>query len=557
MRIGPIACIIAASAVVGPGLASPSAADNPVTIDVVVTDAKARPIKNLQPGDLDLTDSGEGRAVDSVRLQSNEKRVIGIFLDEFHVSPGASTTRARTALMHFIDTRLRDGDTFAIVKPLDPLHAITFVQDLEIVRQAIAAFEGRQGDYTPRTEFERNFLSRDPRTAEVTRAQVVSAALQALAQRLGDQHEGRKALIFVSQGFRPAQPRAIVYAANSNGVAIHPVDPDPGPADHESLLRSMAEQTGGYASINEPDLAPALAQVASDLDHYFEVTFTSSSPDDGRFHPVQVRVKQPGAQARARSGYWTTNAALADAAAKANTPRITLGFRPTRASPYIRPWIGLSRGPGGLTTVTVTWEAGAPAPRNQRVTTILVKATNSDGTVLFENRLGPGDGDRATFDAPPGFIALELELHTSSGQALDTDYRSLSVPNLLVTKPTIATPQVIRTRTARQFSDASQDPEAQPSASRTFSRTERLLVRVPAYADGDTVPSVTARLLNRRGVAMRELPPVAAPLAAGTVQFDLPLASLAPDEYRLELVAANPAGPRDEAREILTFHVTH
>jgi hypothetical protein len=56
---------------------------------------------------------------------------------------------------------------------------------------------------------------------------------------------------------------------------------------------------------------------------------------------------------------------------------------------------------------------------------------------------------------------------------------------------------------------------------------------------------------------MRQLQPVAAPLPPGTVQFDLPLASLAPDEYRVELAAVNPEGPRDEATELLPFRVTN
>jgi hypothetical protein len=41
------------------------------------------------------------------------------------------------------------------------------------------------------------------------------------------------------------------------------------------------------------------------------------------------------------------------------------------------------------------------------------------------------------------------------------------------------------------------------------------------------------------------------------VQFDLPLASLAPDEYRVELSAANETGPRDEAKELISIRVTN
>jgi VWFA-related protein len=532
-------------------------AQDAISLDVVITDAKSQPLKNLAPGDLELTDAGELRAVDAVRAQTGGGRIIGIFLDEFHVRAGDATMRARAALNHLVDTRLRDGDLVALVKPLDPLHAITFTQDRALIRKVIADFEGHAGDYTPRTEFERNFMSRDPKTADAARAQVVWAALQSLARRLGAQQPGRKALIFVSEGFRPTQPRAIVYAANRNGVAIYPLDPHPEASDDESLLRSIAEQTGGTASINDADLAPAVGQAIGDLDHYFVLSFAPSGPADGRFHPVQVRVKRPGVQARSRSGYWAPDAAVAAAAAKAAAARPSLPFRATRSSPYIRPWIGMARGPGGLTRVMVTWEAGTTPPRNQRVASIVVKAIAQDGTVLFEERVGAGDVDRATFDAPPGSIALEMAIQSSSGTDLDTDYRNISVPNLQVTRPTFATPQVLRTRNARDFAEMSQNVDAVPVASRTFSRTERLLIRVPAYGPGNNTPVVTARLLNRRSIPMRELQMVEAPLPPGTVQFDLPLASLAPDEYRVELAAANPTGPRDEAKEMVPFRVTN
>jgi VWFA-related protein len=537
--------------------ATVDATGEPITLDVVVTDAQARPLKDLRPSDLELTDAGELRDVDAVRLQSGGGRIVGVFLDEFHVRAGDATVRARAALTHLVDTLLRDGDMVALVKPLDPLHAITFTQDRALIRNVIASFNGHAGDYTPRTEFERNYMSRDPRTAERTRAQVVSAALQSLTRRLGEQQSVRKALIFVSEGFRPPQPRAIVYAANRNGVAFYALDPHPEPADDEPMMRAIAEQTGGAASINDPDLAPAIAQAMADLDHYFVLSFTRSGPEDGRFHPVQVRIKRAGAQARARSGYWAPDARLAAAAAKAVAPRNVLPLRPSHSSPYIRPWIGMSRGPDGLTSVTVTWESGAVPPRNQRVASIAVRAISNDGTVLFEDHVGAGETDRATFNAPPGYIAIEMAIQSTNGTALDTDYRSVSVPNLRVTRPTLATPQVLRTRTAREFTETSQNLDAVPVASRAFSRTERLLIRVPAYGPGATIPVVTARLLNRRGMPMRELQAVAAPLPTGTVQFDLPLASLAPDEYRVEFAAVNATGPKDEAREIVAFRVTN
>ncbi len=539
-----------------PATLAAGAAEGPITLDIVVTDAKARPIKDLKPADFELVDSGEGRPVENVRLQAGGSRVLAIFLDEYHVQTGDSTVRARAALTQFVHTQLRDGDTIAVMKPLDPLNAISLTQDRNTVLQAIATFEGRKGDYAARSTFEENFISRDPGTAEVSRAQVVTSALQALATRLGEKGSARKALILVSEGFSPALPRVIVYAANRHGVAIHSIDPHSEPAQNESTLRTLADQTGGSASINQVDLSPVLNQAVADLDGHYVITYQAAGHADGKFHPVQIRVKRTGAQTRARSGYWAANPAPT-AATTSRAATLLLPFRPTHASPYIRPWIGMSRGPDGLTSVTVTWEAGEAPPRNQRVTSVALKAMAPDGRVLFQNRIGAGAVRLAKFDTPPGYLALEMAIHSSSGAALDTDYRALSVPNLQVKKPTFATPQFLRTLTARAFAEVSANADAIPVASRTFSRAERLLVRIPVYGPGETTPIVSATLLNRRGIPMRELHRLPADLPPGVVQFDLSLSSLAPGEYRVELVAANAQAPRDETRETLIFRVTN
>jgi VWFA-related protein len=532
-------------------------ATEPITVDVVVTDAKLRLVQNLGPTDFEVVDSGEARLVAGVRQQSGDSRVLAIFLDEYHVAAGGGTTRARAALAQFVRTQLRDGDTVAIMKPLDPLSGITLTKDRDTILQAIATFEGRRGDYSPRSKFEENFISRDPRTADVSRAQVVTSALQALAARLGEQGHGRKALILVSEGFAPSTSPAIYLAANRHRVAIYSVDPSIDTGPDEQTLRILSEQTGGYWSINQQDLAPAINQSVADLDRYYVLTYQPASGADGKFHPVQVRVKRPGSQTRARAGYWAANPAPVAAKSAGRGTMLALPFRPAHSSPYIQPWIGMSRGGDGLTRVTVTWEPGVAPPRNQRVASVTVKAVAADGGVLFQHRYGAGDTGRAAFDAPPGYIALEMAIQSSTGAALDLDYRGLAVPDLQAKKPTIATPQFLRTRTARRFAEVSANANALPVASRTFSRAERLLVRVPVYGPDNSTPTLTATLLNRRGLPMRELQRVPAALPAGLVQFDLPLSSLAPDEYRVELVAANDRGPREEARELVVFRVTN
>jgi hypothetical protein len=99
------------------------------------------------------------------------------------------------------------------------------------------------------------------------------------------------------------------------------------------------------------------------------------------------------------------------------------------------------------------------------------------------------------------------------------------------------------TQSAREFREVTADANAAPDPSRQFRRTERLVIRVPAYASGAPV-RVTARLLNRLAQPMRDLE--ALPDSGGVSQFDLPLATLAPGEYYLQFSVPGPAGPVDQ-----------
>ena len=114
------------------------------------------------------------------------------------------------------------------------------------------------------------------------------------------------------------------------------------------------------------------------------------------------------------------------------------------------------------------------------------------------------------------------------------------------------TPEVLRARTAREFQQLKSDPAGIPIAAREFSRTDRLIIRVPAYGPGGTSPALSVHLLNRAGSAMSELAPAAAP-TTGMQQVELPLAALAPGEYVVEIKATGEGG---EATEHVGFRVT-
>jgi hypothetical protein len=158
-----------------------------------------------------------------------------------------------------------------------------------------------------------------------------------------------------------------------------------------------------------------------------------------------------------------------------------------------------------------------------------------------------------TFDADPGPLQLRIAVTGEKGETLDTDMRDVKVPDLTGVQIALSTPSVYRSANAREFQALAANPSPVPTASREFRRTERLIVRFDAYAPGTDVPVVSARVLNRAGNGMADLP-VRAPQAPGTFyQLDLPLAGFAAGEYLIEVKAK---GVEGEATELVPVKIT-
>ena len=558
----------------------PSPSGSPVRVTAVVADRLGRPVTNLTRGDFDVREDGAPQAIEAVEYHTAgpEGRLIALFLDEYHVAAGANILRARAALTRFVDEELRPADVVLVMKPLDSLTSIQVARDRDDVRQAIGGFGGREGDYAPRTNFERTYMSRDPAGLDVTRAQIVLSGLRALGARLGALRDGRKAIMLVSQGFVPRAAQggtalpdlpAVVRAANSFDVGIYTIDPaTAGSGANAATLRNLAEGTGGVWELPAEDAFAGMRRMARDLEASYRVTYRSSHGDDGRFHAIRVGVAREGAQARARGGY---RAPLSEAlrraqltAARSRLALPSVSSRQYRTSAFVRPWFGMSRGADGRTRVTFTWEPGTgPAGNARRAaeSTVVLSAKTADGTRLFLDRVAPvftggvrgAASERAVFEAPPGRIELEMTIEGINQTVLDFDVRDIIVPTLTGAATVITAPEVMRVRSAREFAAVSGDPDAPPVVSRQFSRTERLLIRVPAYGPAGAAVTVTARLLSRIGPRSWALPAMGPP-RDGVTQFDLPLAPFFPGEYQIEFTATSPAG---EAREALVFLLTY
>ena len=137
------------------------------------------------------------------------------------------------------------------------------------------------------------------------RAGVTLDAVNAIATHLGGLREGRKSILFVSQG-PPVSLRSInwprmedvVQSANRGNVTIHTLDPRPlGSSEFggNMVLRRFSDETGGRAIHNTNDHAEHLDEVIEDASAYYLVGYAPSREmADGKFHKIDVEVKRRG-----------------------------------------------------------------------------------------------------------------------------------------------------------------------------------------------------------------------------------------------------------------------
>jgi hypothetical protein len=179
---------------------------------------------------------------------------------------------------------------------------------------------------------------------------------------------------------------------------------------------------------------------------------------------------------------------------------------------------------------------------------VMLTATAADGRPLFRGPVeapapsadGAAGAPAATgasvnFSTEPGPIELRIVVQNAAGQTIDSVTQTVTVPDYGKAGVAFGTPRVYRGRTARDILLARNNPDAIPTVSREFSRAERLFIRFDAYAPGGARPDVTARLLNRAGTSMAEVPVQAA--EGKPFQIDFPLASLGAGEYVIEIQA--------------------
>jgi VWFA-related protein len=319
-------------------------------------------------------------------------------------------------------------------------------------------------------------------------------------------------------------------------------------------LETAASATDGLAMIKSNDLTASLARVVADLSDYYLIGYASiNSKADGSFRRIDVRVKRPGVELRARRGYRAATAAEVAARAAASAapdPEVTTRTRVlasldrTRADRPVRIT-------GGLAWASAPDEAGrarpifwvvaeldgaaARAPEWSGGGRAVLTVATPDGQTLF-------DEEAAVSPASPSFVRYLADSSITAGEyvvrvrvrgAERSTADVIEQVRIIVPPPRPAAeappgdPVVLRSGpfTGKAF---------QPTADARFRRGERLRVDV---AVAGPAPTVSARLLDRKGQ------PLALPVATAVrgetylriASAELALAPLALGDYLVEL----------------------
>jgi VWFA-related protein len=257
-----------------------------VDVEAVVTDLEGNRVRGLSAGDFRL-------------------RVDGAEVPVERFAEVAEGTVGRSYLV-FVDDSLsiavqRDLVLWEIERDLNRLGP----ED----RMAVVAFDGERlhmlADWTGDREALATALAearKRPAKESLTRSSIWVADAAAAALRSVSPSPGRKAMLVLSGGWPAGPSLQLVRDANRLGYTLYPVDVPGREQAPEDALLALAEATGGQAALNSNRLA-ALERAEEDTRSYYLLGFSPAWKADDRDHRIELEVRRPGLDVRARHGF--------------------------------------------------------------------------------------------------------------------------------------------------------------------------------------------------------------------------------------------------------------
>lgn len=583
-------------------------------------------------------------------------RVFVLVVDDLHTRFN-QTARTRGAARQFVERYIGGNDLVAVVNTSGYGKSMQdFTSNRTLALKAIDAAMGNKADSSTVAALADARINRDmpgsPTNANASfnemqrfnNARNSMRTLRNLADFMAGMRGRRKAVVFFSEGVNydvtdpfnspsatdvQREIQDLIAAATRANVSIYSVDPrgvvtgmedaiEIGggfPADnsikptdlmaemrleHDSL-RVVAEQTGGFAVLNQNDFRTAFSRILEDSSSYYVLGYyPTNEKRDGRFRSVQVKVLKPGLKVRARRGY----VAPVSVKAKKEAPA-DLGSKGEKATPALRealdspiPISGLTisafaapfKGAGDKVAVAMAIEVDGSGlkftttPQGTHASDIelALYAADINGKIKDGARdvislgLKPQTYElvrRSAFrivrriQVPPGKYQLRIGVRESGGKVgsviYDLDAPDFSKGNLAMSGIALASaagariPTVSPDPTVNEFKDVLPAP---PSASREFPRQDTLAVFTEVYDNVPKTPhrvEIKAEVLADDGKVvhtasdMRKSEELQGATGGYGYTTTIPLAGFAPGRYVLRLTAMSLLGkPEPVTREI-------
>jgi VWFA-related protein len=578
--------------------------------------------------------------------QEFDGRVFILVLDDLHTHPMRSV-QLRKAARQFVERYLGANDVAAVVTTGGSKGgAQNFTSSRRLLLKAIDNFMGQKLRSATLEKLGQLPQQRPGSTGptdpvEMERAYKARSALGTLkgvAEYMAGIRGRRKAVVYFSEGLdyditNPIQNRfatdvleetkTTIAAATRANVSFYGVDPrglsgfedaieiqslpeDNSLGVHTMLneirlaqdsLRVLSDETGGFAAVNRNDYRETFSRIIADNSSYYVLGYYSSDDRrDGRFRSVDVRVRKPGLQVRARKGYSPprgkpastptatssgTSAELRDAL-KSPIPVSGLGLTATaaafrgardKASVSVALEIDGARfkfaekGDRVVDEVEVSMVAfdagGAGRDGGRDAVTLTLRPQTRDAVlrggvrIMRRLELAPGTyhlriGAREAGSGSLGTVMLDIEVPDFSKQPV-------TMSGLAITSAGASAVPTIRAD--EQFKDVL---PAAPTTIRTFGREDEIATFVEVYDNQTRTPhrvEITTSVLADNGTVVfktseerrsEELGPAGGGYGHAA---KIPLKALAPGRYVLRVEARSLLGSGSTASRELEFRV--
>jgi VWFA-related protein len=278
-------------------------------------------------------------------------------------------------------------------------------------------------------------------------------------------------------------------------------------------LRTIAEETGGFAVVNTNEFANAFDRVVQENSSYYVMAYYPPDPKrDGKYHRINVRVTRPGLTVRARRGY-------ANPTGKAPAP-----VRGNQ-SPEILEALSSPLPLSGLTMRVFASPFKGTAPNASVLLGVELRGadleTSADSKLELsfvasdvKGKIGASGNDSMTlnlrpetkarveetglrflrrFEVAPGLYYLRVAAHDLGGGRLGSVLYDLEVPDfyaerLSMSGLVLTSPTASAVPTVRPDEELRQVLPGSPSAQRSFAQGEEIFLYADVYDNDVSAP---------------------------------------------------------------------